>query len=108
MFTRETQRKLLHPLLQLVHNPMGRPSLVSKFPTIVSVATSFIKANGYSVHEHRREEVGKVGVSLQEIKEHILSTVPGLRSHGIGVCSVARPMQPPPWYNIQLKMYGTN
>ena len=73
-------------------NPMGRPTLVSKFPTIVSVATSFIKANGYSVHERRREEVGKVGVSLQEIREHLLSTVPGLRSYGISLSSVARLM----------------
>ena len=76
-------------------SPTGRPSLVSKFPTIVSSAVSFIKANGYSAHERRREQVGKVGISLHEIREHLLSTVPGLRSQGISISSVARLMQPP-------------
>ena len=34
-------------------NEIGRPSLVSQFSEIVSTTTSFIKANGYSAHEHR-------------------------------------------------------
>ena len=84
---------------------MGRPSLVSKFPTIVSISTSFIKANGYSAHERRREEVGKVDVSLQEIRAHLLSTVPGLRSHGISLNSVAHLMQPPQHGRISSSIY---
>ena len=47
-----------------------------------------------AAHERRREQVGKAGVSLREIREHLLATVPGLRSHGLSVSSVARLMQP--------------
>ena len=77
------------------HSQIGRPSLVSQFPSIVSTAASFVKANGFSAHERRRESIGKVGVSLREIREHLLSTVPGLKKHGISASSVARLMQPP-------------
>ena len=83
----------------------GRPSLISKFPSIVSVATSFIKANGFSAHERRREQVGKVGVSLREIREHLLATVTGLRSHRRSVSSVARLMQPPQCGTIASSRY---
>ena len=76
------------------HSQIGRPSLVSQFPPIVSTAASFVKANGFSAHERRRESIGKVGVSLREIREHLLSTVPGLKKHGTSASSVAHLMQP--------------
>ena len=69
----------------VTHNRMGRPSLVTQFPSIVSTATAFVKANGFSAHERRRESTGKVGVSLREIREHLLSTVPGLKGRGISI-----------------------
>ena len=75
-----------------IHNRTGRPSLVTQFPSIVSTATAFVKANGFSAHERRRESTGKVGVSLREIREHLLSTVPGLKGRGISISSVARLM----------------
>ena len=61
-------------------NKIGRLSLASQFPEIVSATTSFIKANGYGAHERRREQSGKVGVSLQEIKDHLVTTFPGLNT----------------------------
>ena len=76
-------------------NQIGRPSLVTQFPSIVSTVTAFVTANGFSAHERRRESIGKVGVSLREIREHLLSTVPGLRGRGISTSSVARLIQPP-------------
>lgn len=84
---------------------LGRPSLVSKFPEIVLCATSFIKANGFSAHERRREEVGKVGVSLHEIRDHLLANVPNLKSHGISLSSVARLLEPPRHGTIASKRY---
>ena len=74
---------------------LGRPSLVSKFPEIVPVATSFIKANGFSAHERHREAVGKVGVSIREIRDHLLANVPNLKCHGISLTSVAHLMESP-------------
>lgn len=50
------------------HSRIGKPSLVSQFPSIVSTAASFVKANGFSAHERHRESIGKVGVSLTEIR----------------------------------------
>ena len=61
----------------------------------MSSTVSFVKANGFSAHERRRESIGKVGVSLGEIREHLLHTVPGLRERGFSGTSVARLMQPP-------------
>ena len=62
---------------------------------MVPVATSFIKANGFSAHERCREAVGKVGVSIREIRDHLLANVPNLKCHGISLTSVARLMEPP-------------
>ena len=46
----------------------GRPSLVSTFPEIVPNAMAFIKQHGYGAHEKRRQEVGKVGVTISKIE----------------------------------------
>ena len=79
------------------HSQIGRPSIVSQFPShsIVSTAATFVKANRFSAHEQQRESIGKVEVSLREIRDHLISTVPGLRKHGISASSVACLMQPP-------------
>ena len=66
---------------------LGRPSLVSKFPEIVQCSTSFIKAIGFKAHERRREGVGKVGVSLREIRDHLIASIPNQKSHGISLNS---------------------
>ena len=70
---------------------------MSQFPShsIVSTAATFVKANRFSAHERQRESIGKVEVSLREIRDHLISTVPGLRKHGISASSVACLMQPP-------------
>ena len=73
----------------------GRPSLVSKFPEIVPNAMAFIKQHGYRAHERWRQEVGKVGVTISEIRDHLLATVPKLKDHGISKASVERLMEPP-------------
>ena len=83
----------------------GRPLLVSKFPEIVPNAMAFIKQHGYRAHERRRQEVGKVGVTISEILDHLLATVPNLKDHGISKASVARLMEPPRCGTIASKRY---
>eukprot|EP00731_Ephydatia_muelleri_P006878 Em0003g1126a len=71
-------------LLVGTHSQIGRPSLVSQFPSIVSTAASFVKANGFSAHERRRESIGKpprhgTRASLR-YKGQVAARVPGKRN----------------------------
>ena len=84
---------------------MGRPSLVSKFPTIVECTTVFIQQHGYSAHNRRREETGTAGVSLGQIRDHLLQVIPGLRYHGLSKHTIARLMGPPRRGTIAAKQY---
>ena len=57
----------------------GQPSLVKKFPEIIKTATNFIKQHGFSVQCRRRTETGYYsGVSISEIRTHLMKNVPGL------------------------------
>ena len=65
------------------------PSLVSKFPTIPTVATEFMKTNGFKAQEKRRNETFEsCGVTVKQVREHLLDNVPGLRQHGISLTTV--------------------
>ena len=67
----------------------GRPSVVSKFPEIPTVATEFIKNNGYRAQERRRETTFQsCGVTIAEIRDHLLQEIPGLKEHGLGLNTV--------------------
>ena len=74
----------------------GQPSLVKKFPEIIKTATNFIKQHGFSVQCRRRTETGYYsGVSISEIRTHLMKNVPGLIDHGISKSTVRRLFQPP-------------
>ena len=66
------------------------PQLIEeKFPEIHDVATEFIKRNGYKAQEKRRnDDFVSCGVSVQEVREHLLKTIPGLAEHGLSKTSV--------------------
>ena len=49
--------------------------------------------------------MGKVGVSLHEIRDHLLASVPDLKSHGISLSTVARLFEPPHKGNIASRRY---
>eukprot|EP00111_Clytia_hemisphaerica_P022411 TCONS_00065867-protein len=67
-----------------VHKKKGQPSIVSKFPTIPDEITKFIKTNGFKAQEKRRDDdFRSCGVSLNDIRDHLLKVVPGLAEHGI-------------------------
>ena len=69
----------------------GQPSLVKKFPEIIKTATNFIKQHGFSVQCRRRTETGySSGVSVSEIRTHLMKNVPGLIDHGISKSTVRR------------------
>ena len=80
----------------------GRRSLISKFPEVVPNAMA---QHGYRAHERRRQEVEKVGVTISEILDHLLATVPNLKDHGISKASVVRLMEPPRCGTIASKRY---
>ena len=52
--------------------------------------TEFIKQHGLSAHSRRGEETGTVGVSLGNIRDHLIQNIPGLSKH-----TVAQLREPP-------------
>ena len=62
----------------------GQPSLVKKFPGIIKMATDLIKQHGFSAQCRRRTETSySSGVSILEIRTHLMKNVPCLIDHGI-------------------------
>lgn len=84
---------------------VGRPSLVTKFPGIIECTTEFIKQHGFSAHSHRCNETGGVGVSLVQIRDHLMQTIPGLKEHGLSKHAVAHLMEPPRRGTVAAKRY---
>ena len=72
------------PVVSSAHKKRGQPSIVSKFPTIPEVVTEFLKTNGFKAQERRRDDdFRSCGVSIEEIRQHLLKTVPNLADYGI-------------------------
>ena len=62
----------------------GRKSVLSKFPTIPDVATEFIKSSGFKANERSRETtIVSCGVSVKDVRDHLLDVIPGLAEHGL-------------------------
>ena len=77
-------------------NLSGQPSITSKFPSIVNIAAEFVKQHGFSAHNRRRNETANTsGVSITQIKEHLMKAVPGLKEHGIAKTTIRRLFRPP-------------
>lgn len=63
----------------------GRPSLISQFPQIPDLVTDFLKQHGFAAHSRRRSGIGSTcGVSLEDIRKHLLAKIPQLGNKGIG------------------------
>ena len=57
----------------------GRKPLYEKYPKLIEIVTNFIKQHSFSAHGRRRETSGtRTGVSLEQIREHILQELPEL------------------------------
>ena len=80
--TKETVKK--DSAIATVHKKRGQPSIVSVFPTIPDVVTEFVKVNGFKAQEKRRDDdFTACGVSVEDIRRHLLKSIPGLAQHGI-------------------------
>ena len=77
--------KHLIPRQHRKQNKKTGPKLIEdKFPEIRDVATEFIKRKGYKAQGKRRnDDFVSCGVSVQEVREHLLKTIPGLAEHGL-------------------------
>ena len=62
----------------------GPKPVEEKFPDISVTATEFIKRNGYKASEKRRDDdIISCGVSVEEVRDHLLENIPGLAEHGL-------------------------
>ena len=69
---------------ETIKSKKGRQSIVDKFPMIPIVATEFIKRNLFKAQEKRRDDdFVSCGVSVDEVKQHLLKTIPGLADFGL-------------------------
>ena len=67
----------------------GRKSILEKFPDIPLTATEFIKASGFKAQEKRRDtSITSCGVSVQDVRDHLIKGLPGLKDQGISETSV--------------------
>ena len=74
----------------------GQPSLVKLFPTIVDVSSEFLKQHGFAAQCRRRNETGySSGVSIKQIRNHLLENVPNLKERNMSLTSVRRLFEAP-------------
>ena len=84
----------------------GQSSVASKFPTLVDGAADFVKQHNFAAQIRRRTNTGSsAGVSIAEIRQHLLDKVPGLKQHGISLSTVRRLFQAPNRGNIASQKY---
>ena len=76
--------------------------LCSDDPNIASVEN-----HGFSAHNRRRNETANTsGVSITQIKEHLVKAVPRLKEHGISKTTIRRSFQPPNRGNTVSRRYA--
>ena len=63
-----------------------------QYPRMVTAAKEFIESNGTAAQERRRNGTVTMsnGVTLRQIRDHILTQVPALKARGLGVKTVHR------------------
>ena len=66
-----------------------QPSIASKFPTLVDSAADFVLQHSFAAQIRSRTNTGSsTGVSIAEIRQHLLDKVPGLKKHEISLSAV--------------------
>ena len=80
---------------ELELNPSATPKkpgpvpLFQRFPEIITEANTFLTDNGLAAHSRRRSDTSySMGTTLQQLKLHLLKTVPGLNTVGISNSAV--------------------
>lgn len=65
------------------------------FSTIPEVAAEFLKRNGFKAQEKRRnDDFISCGVTVEEVKKHLLQNIPGLSEYGLSENSVRNMFKP--------------
>ena len=60
----------------------GAPCVLGLFPEVVDALSKFMAVNGFSAQLRRRNDTGRsVGVSVKQLTNHLLETVPGLKGY---------------------------
>ena len=77
------------PTVYSPKNKVGQKPLWQKFPQLIETATEFIKSHSFQAHVRRQEttNIGN-GITLREIRNHLLENVTGLAAHGISVDAI--------------------
>ena len=74
----------------------GQPSITVKFPSVVNIAADFVKQHSFAAQiRHRRNTGSSAGVSIAQIRTHLLEKVPVLRAHRISITTVRRLFKAP-------------
>ena len=72
-------------------NKGGQRSIVELFPNIIDITSEFLKQHGLAAQCRRRNDTGySSGVTVSQIRKHLLEFVPGLREHNISHSTVRR------------------
>lgn len=89
--TRTTKKKKERKKVYISWNAkksVGQRSIVSKFPTIPDVETEFLNINGFRAQEKRCDDFQACGISVVDVRLHLLENIPGLKQHGIPKSSI--------------------
>ena len=66
------------------------------YPTLVEEMARFLHMHSFNAQARRRSDAASsMGVTLEQIRQHLLDCVPGLKTHGISRSTVHRLMLPP-------------
>ena len=85
---------------------VGRPAKHIQFSGIVEVALAFIQQHGYSAQSRRRSDTASsCGVTLAQIRKHLLDNIPGLKEAGISRQTIHNLMVAPRANTINSKNY---
>ena len=90
-----TQQLESGPVHHAAQKP-GRIPLHQAFPEIVTTVTDFIQTHGFSAQSRRRTmTVNSMGVTLSDIRSHLLKQFPALRKRGISRTAIHQLMVAP-------------
>jgi hypothetical protein len=85
---------------------LGRPLLHKQYPDIVEKTVQFLQLHSFAAQEKRRSSISNAsGVTLNDIRTHLLKTVPGLKENGISRATVHRLFHPPNKRHNSAKLY---
>ena len=89
-------------------NKGGQRSIVELFPNIIDITSEFLKQQGLAAQCRRRNDTGySSGVTVSQIRKHLLEFVPGLREHNISHSTVRRFFEAPhTCYNASARYKG--